>query len=230
MASCPVALAVAPFFDIPQDAEPRRVGPAVPGRWPRLARTFLKAVSWLVALLSVAAVVDVAVTAHASPGVSLAPFGHPVLSVVSGSMTPTIRTGDLIVDDPVPVGRAAHLKVGEIISFTVASGPDRRIFTHRIVAVNTGPHGRTTYTTKGDANNAPDAAPVVPGAVIGTYGWRIPDAGYVLGAIRRPIVIALLVLWASIAFLLVGRARPRARPSPGLLPTTPGPGRARPNR
>jgi signal peptidase len=125
-------------------------------------------------------------------------------------MAPTIRTGDLIIDDPVPAWQTAHLRVGEIISFTVASGESQRVFTHRIVAVNAGAGG-VTYTTKGDANDAPDIDRVAPADVVGSYRWRIPDGGYALRALRQPLVIALLLFLTAVVPFVVGPARRRGR-------------------
>jgi signal peptidase len=189
----------------------------------------VKVASWLVALLFLTVGVDVAVAGHVSPAAHLAPFGHPVLSVASGSMAPTIRTGDLINDDPVPASQTAHLTVGQIISFTVAAGKGRRVFTHRIVAVNTGAGGRVTYTTKGDANDAPDMARVAPADVIGYYRWKIPDGGYALRALRQPLVIALLLFLTAVVPFVVGPARRPGRRLPTPVTTRAGQGASKPN-
>ena len=56
-----------------------------------------------VVLLSVAAALAtvIAVATHISRDGGYTAFGHPVMTVLSGSMAPVIRTGDLIVDNPV---------------------------------------------------------------------------------------------------------------------------------
>jgi len=164
---------------------------------------------WLVTLLFVslsAVTVVFAVASRFSPGGQCSVFGHPVLTVISGSMSPVFRTGDLIVDDPVSASQAAHLHVGQVITFGVGSH-GQRLFSHRIVAVRRDAGGQVLYTSKGDANNAPDSSPVPSAAVIGVYRWRLADGGYVLEALRQPLVLGLLVL----AVLLALAARPTPR-------------------
>ena len=150
-------------------------------------------------LVSMAAVLAIvmAIATHFSRDGQYTAFGHPVMTVLSGSMTPVIRTGDLIVDNPVTAAQARNLHVGQIISVREAPG-SQTIITHRIVAVKHA-HGTVSYITKGDANNAPDT-PLRPASdVIGVFRFAIPRGGYVLAALHRPLVLGLLlaspVLW-----------------------------------
>jgi signal peptidase I len=84
-------------------------------------------------------------------------FGHPVMSMISGSMTGTINTGDLFVDDQLTATQAQDLHPGQVITFREQPGSPTLI-TRRIVAVETI-GGAVNYVTKGDANNAADATP-----------------------------------------------------------------------
>ena len=128
-------------------------------------------------------------------------FGHSVMTVLSGSMTPTFRTGDVIVDHLVTPAQARHLHVGQVITFRTGATYQGRpvLITHRIVGVLTVTQKATgaaqhLYTTKGDANNAPDSALVAPAQVVGTYSWRLPYMGYVSAFVHRPLGFALLIL------------------------------------
>ncbi len=154
-----------------------------------------------VAISSAAALVLViAIATHfPSRGGQYAAFGHPLLSVLSGSMTPVIRTGDLIIDDPVSSAQAVALKPGQIISFRAAPG-STKILTHRIVARQVI-HGVVEYQTKGDANNAPDAALRPATDVVGRLAAVIPRGGYLLAALHQPLVPVLLVVSAVLFFL-----------------------------
>jgi signal peptidase I len=166
-------------------------------------RVVLSALSWLGTLLAVVVgslALVVILAGHFSPAGQYTVFGHPVLSVLSGSMSPAIRTGDVIVDDPVSGWQAAHLHVGQIITFS-AGARGQRFFTHRIVAVHGADRGGVSYTTKGDANDAPDAKPVPSAAVIGVFKGKLTHGGYVLEALRRPLVLALLLLAVLLSFL-----------------------------
>jgi signal peptidase I len=143
----------------------------------------------------------VAVATHFSRNGEYTAFGHPVLTVISGSMTPVIRTGDLIVDNPVTPEQASSLQPGQIISVREAPG-SQKIITHRIVAVKVG-HGTVSYVTKGDANNAPDSTLRPAPDVVGVFRFAVPRGGYVLAALHRPLVLGLL-LASPLLLLLAG--------------------------
>lgn len=166
--------------------------------WRRAAGATATAATVLVCVVGALAVV-VSIASHFSPKGQYDAFGHPVLTVLSGSMTPAIRTGDLIVDDPVTAAQARHLRVGQVISVRDAPG-SAVIITHRIVGVRHA-HGSVSYVTKGDANNAPDATPRPAADVIGVFRSAIPDGGYVLAALHRPLVLGLLLTSAALWFL-----------------------------
>lgn len=151
----------------------------------------------VVAVLAVVA----AIATRLSPRGQDTAFGHPVMTVMSGSMAPVIGTGDLIVDNPVSATQASHLRVGQIISFRAAPG-SRRVFTHRIVAVRVS-RGQVSYVTKGDANNAADVSARPASDVIGVFSFAIPRGGYVLTAWHRPLVLGLLL--ASFALWMLAR-------------------------
>jgi signal peptidase len=143
----------------------------------------------------------IAIASHLSRDSQYTAFGHPLLTVLSGSMSPDIQTGDLIVDDPVSAAQVRHLQRGQIISFFAAPG-STTIITHRIVARKVV-RGVVEYQTKGDANNAPDATLRPASDVVGLYAGSIRHGGYILAALHRPIVPVLLALSAAL-FVLAG--------------------------
>ena len=98
------------------------------------------------------------------PGV----FGVKPAVVLSGSMEPTIQTGDLIaVTDCDPTA----LHEGDVVCY-LSSG---KAITHRIASVTTGEDGQLRYVTQGDANNAADRLPVTVDQVQGVWsGMRLP--------------------------------------------------------
>jgi signal peptidase len=164
--------------------------------WRVAGRAASSVITVVVAMVAALAAVIATATHFARDGQYTA-FGHPVMTVLSGSMTPVIRTGDLIVDNPVTAAQARDLHVGQIISVREAPG-SQAIITHRIIAVTVS-QGAVNYVTKGDANNAPDT-PLRPASdVIGVFRFAIPRGGYVLAALHRPLVLGLLlaspVLW-----------------------------------
>jgi signal peptidase len=136
-------------------------------------------------------------------------FGQPVMTIISGSMTPTIAVGDIVVDAPVTAAQASDFHVGQIISFRAAPG-STEIITHRIVAVRVQ-DGAVSYITKGDANNSADSTPRPASDVIGLYRFSIPRGGYVLVAMHTPRVLIMLLasalLWivAGVSFWIAAR-------------------------
>jgi signal peptidase len=135
--------------------------------------------------------VVIAIASHLSRPGQYTVFGHPVLTVMSGSMSPTIRTGDLVYDDTLGPVATDHLRAGEIITFRETPGSYQTI-THRIHAV-LRTDGSVAYQTKGDRNLAPDRVLVAPGQVVGLYRGRLPYGGYVLNSLHHPRSLALLL-------------------------------------
>jgi signal peptidase len=122
--------------------------------------------------------------------------GRPLLTVLSDSMTPTFKAGDIVLEKSVE-GRADELPVGTVITFRAPNG----LVTHRIVRVE-GAGPEVAYRTQGDANNVVDATPVRPDQVVGVYAWHVPYAGYVLNELRTPRGLSVLVFALALFMLL----------------------------
>lgn len=135
-------------------------------------------------------------------------FPYKVLTVLSGSMEPTIHVGSVVVLQQVD---ASQIQAGEIITF---ARPDRpsELVTHRVVAVDSGPQGRL-FVTRGDANGSNDPWRV-DGAGGGLrYLFNIPLLGYLMGGLRSPLGHLLFVIVPAAALgllLLVEMWWPRA--------------------
>jgi signal peptidase I len=128
------------------------------------------------------------------------------LVVVSGSMEPEIRRGDLIITIPVA---ASDVEIGEVT--TLRSDASGRLVTHRVIAVN---RSGEDYVIKmqGDANGVPDPVPYRVAATDSVLQpvVTIPAAGDIVLALARPTVaipLAVAVL-ALIAFSLVPSRTP----------------------
>src|SRR5262249_3666247 len=145
----------------------------------------------VIVVMVAATVVVVAVATRLASTQEYTAFGHPVLVVLSGSMSPTIDTGDLILDSPVHGAQATKLRPGQIVTFYERPG-STAVVTHRIVEV-VHQNGKLLYRTKGDANAAPDATLREPSTVIGTYTARVPRGGTFLSNLHDPLVLTLLL-------------------------------------
>lgn len=158
------------------------------------------AVSVIVAIVGTLALVLALATHFVPSSGEFSVAGHPLFIVLSGSMTPVIGTGDLVIDQALSPMQAAHLHTGQIITFHRGTGATP--ITHRIVKVT--PAGDTVaYTTKGDANNAADVVPVGPAQIVGVYDFKIPMGGRVVNGLRQPLTLGLL-LGAPALWLLSG--------------------------
>lgn len=124
---------------------------------------------------------------------------YKTLTVYSGSMEPTIRTGSVIVVVPVA---AADVKVGDIITFQRPVGR-AELVTHRVVDVENA-RGEKSFITKGDANAASDGWRVPATGSGYRYWFGIPAIGYVFGWLQSPLgKILFLVIPAAALGVLV---------------------------
>ena len=110
--------------------------------------------------------------------------------IVSGSMSPALKKGDVVLMEP---SDGHGLAPPTVILYTTP-GLDQF---HRIIYVN--PDG--SYITKGDANNAPDAAPVRPEQVKGFGRTLVPFLAIALVWAREGewLLVALWVLVVTLA-------------------------------
>jgi len=109
-----------------------------------------------------------------------------VLTVQSGSMMPAIKTGSIVLVKP-----TNNYKIGGIITFGQIS-KTKTPTTHRIAEIEVA-NGQPIYTTKGDANNAPDQKQVSAKEVIGRVLLDVPFLGYAVAAAKKPWGFMLLI-------------------------------------
>ena len=121
-------------------------------------------------------------------------LGYKPFIVLSGSMEPSIMTGDMVfVKETDP----DSLKVGDVIAYKSGSA----VVTHRIVEVKSE-NGETRYVTQGDANNAADQGLVKPADVEGIYQRRIAGAGNLAMFMQTTTGMILFVVCPLVLFVL----------------------------
>ena len=185
-------------------------GSASPVR--RLARS--RALRWGVGALE--AVVGLgALTVVALASLVPTVMGWVPLTVLTGSMAPTIPAGSLVVVRPLSEEQATRLGVGSVVTYQSATG-GRDLVTHRIVSLNVLDDGTTTYTIQGDANAAPDPAPVRPAQVLGLERYHVPVLGRLLTLVGPEVkqvgrLLAGVALLAYAAWQVVAALRERRR-------------------
>ncbi len=136
-------------------------------------------------------------------------LGYKTMVVTSGSMEPTINTGDALVIQQVP---PESLAMSDVITFQNVEGG--RLVTHRIIAVKEI-KGVTYFQTKGDANKTPDANLTSTDAVYGRAVQGLPKMGYLIAFSATPMgkvlligLPMLLLTFREISSLLSGRKTP----------------------
>jgi signal peptidase len=159
----------------------------------RAARFIAKAVSALTFLAVLAAIALTMALPRA--------FHAAVLTVETGSMTPGIPVGSLVIVRPVD---PQTLHEGDVITFQKAPG-EHVLVTHRIVKVQvdaSNKHG-LQFVTKGDANRGADAEPVPAAAVKGKVWYHLPYIGTFKNIAGNSSVAMLAVLVGLGAYALV---------------------------
>ncbi|MET8149658.1 signal peptidase I [Actinoplanes sp. NPDC049668] len=137
-----------------------------------------------------------ALTTLAMWAVVLVPFGFDATVIVSGSMSPRVRVGDIVVTKD--LDESTEL-LGKVVTVDNPARPGT-LLTHRIVAIN--PDG--TYITQGDANPTPDLLPVHRDAVRGRAFLLVPWVGMSFMWARQHDVLPLVLTVAGFAGLLAG--------------------------
>jgi signal peptidase I len=120
-------------------------------------------------------------------------FGIKSLTVLSGSMEPTIHVGDIVVVRQIS---ALDARVGDVVTFRDPTDRDKLI-THRVRRISVA-DGTVSFETKGDANTSIEQWNVASDGTIGLVLYRVPKLGYALfyvhGALGRLLLVVLPAL------------------------------------
>lgn len=126
--------------------------------------------------------------------------GSETFVVTSGSMSPTIEAGDVIVTREVA---PAEIETGDVITFTDGSGTDTGYVTHRVVDVVEEDDERY-FQLQGDANDEPDEGLAPADYVQGELHLHLPYLGHLLLFARSTLGLALLVFLPGFALVVAG--------------------------
>lgn len=140
-------------------------------------------------------------------------IGYQCFTVISGSMEPQYKVGDLLYVKDVDVN---SIKVGDPITFIL--NEDLVVATHRVVRIDAE---NQRFYTKGDANEIEDSEPVHFNNVIGVPQFSIPKLGYVSDFVQHPpglyITIGVGILLIILVFLpdMLGKKK-KEEPAPEI--------------
>lgn len=128
------------------------------------------------------------------------PMGVGATVVLSGSMEPTLSTGDLLI-----IAKQDSYQVDDVVVFQA----NRMAVVHRIVELyekpvqgEDGEEIQQMAITQGDANNTPDD-PIQVSQIKGTVVFRLPIVGYLINMIKTPIGTILIL---ALAIFLLERS------------------------
>jgi signal peptidase I len=166
----------------------------------RAGRRALMVGCW--SMLGFAAVIVLAVTVPNA-------FGLRDLTVLSGSMEPTISTGDVVVERQIS---PLDARLGDVVSFKDPEDASILI-THRVQSMVVD-DGVVSFVTKGDANTGVERWKVSADGTIGKVEYHVWRLGYLLSLIRGPLGRVVLVVVPALvlgAYELIRIWRPRPR-------------------
>lgn len=150
--------------------------------------------SWLATAL-----VILAVAAFLALAVGPRVFGYQTSTMLTGSMSPLINPGDIVITHPLPV---ADIKVGDIITYHIPV-EDQRVETHRVTAITAKPDGTFVVQTKGDANNGNDPwLATISTPTVDRHVLTIPHVGEAIRTIRQPLILNTLMYGAPAVLVI----------------------------
>lgn len=126
-------------------------------------------------------------------------FGYSLYVIVSPSMTPELKVGDIILTREYEEGNA--LNVGDIITYRGFSGDMAgKLITHRIVGLSEEENG-LTVTAKGIANPAADPQFSAEN-IVSVMKCRLPAVGKIYSVLLKPWGFVLLFVVPMLWFLV----------------------------
>jgi signal peptidase len=123
-------------------------------------------------------------------------LNHSIYIVRSNSMSPTFKTGTLLI---IKRADSGTINVDDIITFRKKN--DTLSTTHRVVEIIDDNNIRQ-FVTRGDANNVDDPIPVSENDILGKVTFFIPLLGYVFGFIRTKQGIILVIVIPAFILML----------------------------
>ncbi|RBY86933.1 signal peptidase I [Blastococcus sp. TF02A-26] len=135
---------------------------------------------------------------------------YRTMTMLTGSMAPTIDPGDVVVSTPLDV---EDVEVGMVITYHIPID-DHRVVTHRVIEVDRTADGTVAVRTQGDANDAPDPwTAVLSGDTAYQVQAVVPEIGNVITLLRESVLSTLFVqllpiglgVWMLLAIWRPGR-------------------------
>lgn len=107
--------------------------------------------------------------------------GYAILEVVSGSMEPEIKIGDMIIINT----KEQDFKKGNVVTY---HDSNNSLVTHRIISIE-----GNEIITKGDNNNTEDN-PIYKSEIVGRALYKMRNAGRIIASIRSPLTMVMIFI------------------------------------
>ncbi|MDU7955848.1 MAG: signal peptidase I [Clostridium perfringens] len=111
--------------------------------------------------------------------------GYRVYDILTGSMSPTIDPGNLVVVKEISPN---DVKTNDVITFK--SDITNNVTTHRVIKI-INDNGEIKFITKGDANNTQDPIPLNNRLLVGKVIFQIPYLGGILRSLQNNKIILI---------------------------------------
>lgn len=124
--------------------------------------------------------------------------GYNMYIVLSGSMNPEFDAGSVIFVKPVP---PEEIVSGDVITYH-NEDDEKALTTHRVVKTEQN-EGEIIFTTKGDANDVEDFAPVSGNRLVGRKEFHIPYLGLLLNFIQTKNGLLYFIIIPGVLIMLL---------------------------
>lgn len=105
--------------------------------------------------------------------------------ILTGSMSPTINPGNLVVVKEISPN---EVKTNDVIIFK--SDITNNVTTHRVIKIINN-NGESEFITKGDANNTQDPMPLNERLLVGKVMFQVPYLGGILRSLQNNKIILI---------------------------------------
>lgn len=124
-------------------------------------------------------------------------MGYKPFIVLSGSMEPTVLTGDIVL---IKETAAENIAQNDIIAFRTDANTET-VVTHRVTEV-VNENGAISFLTKGDANIGADANEVKAEELEGKYLMRAGGLGHFAIFLQTPVGLLIFVVTPLCLFII----------------------------
>lgn len=132
-------------------------------------------------------ILTVSISKNNNPGQGPSIFGYRMYTVLTGSMSPTMDKGSLLIVKEV---NPSEIQTEDVITF--GNNNNNSVTTHRVKEIIN--EENIKFITQGDANNMLDPEPVDGNLLVGKVIFNVPYLGATLEYIRANIKLVLGLL------------------------------------